>query len=443
MQIVKIETIKIRPKRQRIEFDVEGQVELERSIEGPAGLMHPIVVEPDGGGDYWLVAGERRLRAFKNFSTMGTVIRCDGQQVPPGFAPITLLDQLDELEREEAELDENIKRVDLTWQERADATMRVLSLRERQAVKAGMPKPTIASVAAEVQAPLRAGFTGDSTDAIDRTRRQIVVARAMTTDSDVGKARTLDDAYKLVQKKDERLRNEALAATVGAVFSSRDHKAFNAECGIWANGQDENQFDVLIADPPYGIGADDFGDSDGRIDIAHDYKDDKEAFYDTLVDFKCLTRVCKPAAHAYVWTDIDRFHELKQCFTDLGWTVFRTPLVMHKVNSGRVPLPSHGPRRQYELVLYAFRGDKPTTGVYADVFLTNMDQFLGHGAQKPVSGYVELLKRSVRPGDRILDPYAGSGTVFAAATMLKVYATGVERDPAAYGVMLKRLEGLK
>ena len=252
-----------------------------------------------------------------------------------------------------------------------------------------------------------------------------------------------EEAYKLVQKKDEKLRNEALAATVGAVYSSRDHRLYHADCYDWANGENGAQFDVLIADPPYGIGADEFGDSDGRIEIEHDYKDTKEAFDDTLADLEELTRLCKPASHAYIWCDIDRFHALKRAMTGYGWSVFRTPLVMHKVGSGRVPLPSHGPRRQYELVLYAFRGMKPTTGVYPDVFATNMDEFLGHGAQKPVQGYTELLKRSVRPGDSILDPYAGSGTVFAAATLLKVYATGVERDAAAYGVCLKRLEGLK
>jgi len=443
MQTVDLHLIKVRTNRQRKEFDVDAQAELERSIEGPAGLMHPIVVEPDGNGGWWLVAGERRLRAFKNFATLGTEVRCGGLAIKPGFAPITPLDQLDELEREEAELDENIKRVDLSWQERAEATTRVLSLRERQAKAAGAPPPTLATIAAEVQSPLRSGFSGDSTEALDRTRKQIVVARAMKTDDSIEKSKSLDEAYKLVQKKDEKLRNEALAATVGAVFSSRDHKAFHADCGEWAKTAQPGQFDVLIADPPYGIGADDFGDSDGRIEIEHDYKDSKESFDQTLVDFEILSKLCKPAAHAYIWCDIDRFHALKRALTNYGWTVFRTPMVMHKVNSGRVPLPNHGPRRQYELVLFAFRGMKPTTGVYPDVFATNMDEFLGHGAQKPVQGYTELLKRSVRPGDSILDPYAGSGTVFAAATMLKVYATGVERDAAAYGVCLKRLEGLK
>jgi len=100
MQTVDLHLIKVRTNRQRKEFDVDAQAELERSIEGPAGLMHPIVVEPDGNGGWWLVAGERRLRAFKNLATLGTEVRCGGLGFKQAFAPITPLDQLDELERE-------------------------------------------------------------------------------------------------------------------------------------------------------------------------------------------------------------------------------------------------------------------------------------------------------------------------------------------------------
>jgi DNA modification methylase len=67
---------------------------------------------------------------------------------------------------------------------------------------------------------------------------------------------------------------------------------------------------------------------------------------------------------------------------------------------------------------------------------------LGHGAQKPVSLYSDLLKRSTRPGDRVLDPFCGTGTIFPAAHPLKVAATGIELEPAYYGIGVKRIEGL-
>jgi DNA modification methylase len=56
-----------------------------------------------------------------------------------------------------------------------------------------------------------------------------------------------------------------------------------------------------------------------------------------------------------------------------------------------------------------------------------------------VSLYEDLLKRSARPGDSVLDPFAGSGTIFPAAHSLKIKATGIELDPSAYGIAVKRL----
>jgi len=38
-------------------------------------------------------------------------------------------------------------------------------------------------------------------------------------------------------------------------------------------------FDVILTDPPYGMGADEFGDSGGLTEGAHAYKDDEEYFF--------------------------------------------------------------------------------------------------------------------------------------------------------------------
>ena len=40
------------------------------------------------------------------------------------------------------------------------------------------------------------------------------------------------------------------------------------------------------------------------------------------------------------------------------------------------------------------------------------------------------------PGDRVLDPCCGSGTIFRAAALTKTIATGIERDEDAQGMSL-------
>ena len=126
-----------------------------------------------------------------------------------------------------------------------------------------------------------------------------------------------------------------------------------------------------------------------------------------------------------------------------GWYVFRTPLINFKTNSGRVPLPDRGPRRQYEILLYAIKGDKPVTHIYPDVITSQADENMSHGAQKPVAVYQNLLQRSVRPGDTVLDCFAGSGTIFPAAHTFKVKAVGIEQSAEYYGMGLRRIQDIQ
>jgi DNA modification methylase len=71
------------------------------------------------------------------------------------------------------------------------------------------------------------------------------------------------------------------------------------------------------------------------------------------------------------------------------------------------------------------------------------DTNLGHAAQKPVALFQDLLSRSILPGQSVLDPFCGSGPIFAAAHALKARATGIEMDQGSYGIAVKRIESLR
>ena len=94
------------------------------------------------------------------------------------------------------------------------------------------------------------------------------------------------------------------------------------------------------------------------------------------------------------------------------------------------------------MILYAIKGKKKTLGIFPDVVTTFADSNTTHGAQKPVALYSDLLKRSVRPGDKVLDSFAGSGTIFPAAHAAKVMAVGLEQNQQYFGICLTRLQGL-
>lgn len=458
MRLIPITEVIINPDRQRQEFEPVAMQDLKASIE-QLGLMHPPVLRPVGN-TWVLVAGERRYKAISELYDLGATISCDGQLVPAGMLPYSSIGDLTVLQAEEAELDENLKRKDLTWQEHAAAVAKLHKLRVAQReervteYEVGMnargfvPDPTILAQRHTV-ADTAQELTGRRDGAYQETvRKELIVSKHLDNPL-ISKAKSADEAFKILKKQEESAKNSELARVVGATFSADTHQLFNTDClefmAECADGPEEEKFDVILTDPPYGMGADNFGDAGGKLTgIEHHYDDSAEHFKALMTAWSRLSyNVCKPQAHAYVFCDIDKFHELKALMQSAGWYVFRTPLINHKMNSGRVPLPDQGPRRQYEIILYAIKGKKQTTHIYPDVISTSADENFSHGAQKPVALYQNLLQRSVRPGDRVLDTFAGSGTIFEAAHGFKVTAVGTELNPEYYGMCLARLARIK
>lgn len=431
MKLIPLTEVQVAPARQRQEFDAKAMTDLQESIL-KFGLMHPLVIR-DGGQ---LVAGERRLRAIKDIYELSETFSCNGQPVPAGHVPVITLGELSPLEAMEAELDENIKRKDLTWQETAQAIAKLHELRMAQAEATGRVHK-VADTAMEVEGRADGDYQ-------EKTRQAIIVARHLDN-PDVAKAKDTKEAFKILKRAEEARTNAAIGAAVGKTFSSADHTLLLGDCIEWMQSLPPASFDVICTDPPYGMGADSFGDGAGRLTgITHEYSDDEMSFRGLLSQVaESIDRVAKPAAHLYLCCDIDQFFWLRDLFTSIGdWHVFRTPLINVKAGGGRVPLPEHGPRRSYETILYAFRGDKRCKAIYPDVIASIADDNLGHGAQKPVELFTDLLRRSVIAGDSVLDPFAGTGTIFPAAHGLKVRATGIELNPSYHGICVKRIEGL-
>lgn len=427
--------IKLAANRQRQHFEPASINELAGSILKHS-LLHPIVLRLLPDGTHVLVAGERRLRAICSLHDMEQPFRHDTEDVRRDFIPFTALGDLSPLEAEEAEAEENLRRIDLTWQEKALAIKRIEELRTKQAAEAGKPAPLLADIAQEV----RGGR--DGTPAA-MTKRDLILARHLG-DPEVAKAKSADDAMKLLVRREADSKNREHAARVGAIYTADVHRLLNVDAKLWLPTEPSEFYDVILTDPPYGMSADQFGDSGGLAAGAHGYVDSYENFQDLCQALiPQLTRVTKADAHLYWFCDLENFPDLRLWFAEAGWQVFRTPLVWYKPSGSRAPWPSKGPQRKYELILYAVKGNRLVQRMAGDVLEFPPDDNLGHSAQKPVALFRELLSRSVQPGDQVLDPCCGTGPIFAAAHELKCRATGAESDAGSYGIAVGRLEGLK
>ena len=120
------------PDQPRKNFDTDALDELARSI-AQYGVIQPIILSPDGGR-FTVVAGERRLRAAK-------IARL--KKIP------AIVRRLDDVERREIALIENLQREDLNPIEEATAYKTLMErfdlTQEELASRLGKGRPTVAN----------------------------------------------------------------------------------------------------------------------------------------------------------------------------------------------------------------------------------------------------------------------------------------------------------
>lgn len=438
--------ITIKANRQRDDIDQTYIMELATSIDENT-LLHPPVVRVVDE-TFVLTVGECRIRAMRHLWFKNKEVRCGGQVIPKGFVPCFNLGDLDPIDAEQAELEENIRRKDLTWQQRSNAIARLADLRARQAALLGRPFPTVASITRELRPEATAGkSTSEFGSAVANVKTDILLGNALKDPKKaavIGSAATRKEAVKLLRRHEETERNAALGRAVGATFNSSVHQLLKGDCLQVLATLPDASFDLICTDPPYGIDAQDFGDSDGKTAGGHLYDDSRQAFIENATLWiDAVTRIAKPQSHLYWFCDVEWFERLKIHFAYHEWEVFRTPLIWVNPTAMRAPWPENGPQRKWQMILYAMRGKKQVTRLYSDVLTYASDPNLGHQAQKPVALYEDLIRRSVRPGDSILDPFCGTGPIFPAAHKFQCRATGIEKLDSAFGIASTRLGELK
>lgn len=425
MSYLPIADVIILPNRQRKIFDEALVRELAQDIAKPHGLLHPIVLENDGRT---LVAGERRLRAMGLLIQQGVRFNCAGRVVPEGHVPFTTLGELSRADLEEAQLSENVQRRDISWQEIVAARASLAELRQEQ-------KVSKRAIAAEITRKPESEVTPQ--DVQHYVTVPSILAEHLSNPK-IAKQKSQSDAYKALARDMEL----DLLGTLGSRLDldSSLHRCFHGDMREVISRGDiaPESIDCIITDPPYGVNAHIFG---SQSSVSHEYDDsagESSILYDTL--FRVGAALCKPQAHIYAFCDIADWYHLTLLAQEHGWEPAPFPILWDKGHIGIAPNHTWLPRRSYETILYARRGGRPTTGLY-EAIIKNIPpvDVKAHAAEKPVALYVELLRRSCINGETVLDPFAGSGPVFQAATKLKLTAIGIEKDKRYYDVCIERI----
>lgn len=87
----------------------------------------------------------------------------------------------------------------------------------------------------------------------------------------------------------------------------------------------------------------------------------------------------------------------------------------------------------------AARGKTPTDTWWNTIVSPNGREKTGYPTQKPLAIINRIMRVHSNPGDRVLDFFAGSGTLGESAERLGRSAVLVDNNPEAIGVMAKRL----
>lgn len=417
MPFASIEDLKIREGRFRKSADQKHIDDLADSIFRN-GLLHAPVIDDEG----YILVGECRFKAIGKLFKEQKSFMYGKERVPLGQIPIIQKGQLDRLKRKEIEFEENEIRINLSWQETVWAEKEIHDLRTEQAAERG-EEHTISDTAVEVNLSR------------PNIRKHLIIAD-MLNDEEVAKAKTLDEAYRIVERKVTDAYNKTLARNFRPIVGE-NNTLINGDLFEELEKIPDGEFDFIITDPPYGIDVSSQGNFFAR---KHSYRDDRDYAQQILNHIAHHGyRICKRNACCFIFCDIEAFQDVKTIFKNQGWTPFRTPLVWDKVKQGIPPWPNMGPQRSYELFAFFVKGEKQVVQAHKDILSVPIERNLKRAAQKPAMLYYEILRHWTLAGDKVIDPCCGTGPIFPAANKLHLYATGIEFDPIAVGIASQRL----
>ena len=401
----------------RFRKDLGDLAALAKSIS-EIGLLHPIVVTPDNQ----LIAGQRRLEAC----------RLLGWEM----IPATVVD-IDNIVR--GEHDENLVRKGLLPTEavaigEALKERKAAEARERQRAAGISNLPTVSAG----KLPALTG-TGDTRDKVGEAvglsgktyEKAVAVVEAAKAEPEkfadlptLMDERSVEAAYKELTRRERENteREKRKQAASRAVIRQADAVDF-------LRSLPEQSADLLLTDPPYmtDIDGDVYEFASGWLPLA-------------------LSRV-KQSGRAYIF--IGAYPRELHAYLGVALIqpfMLANVLVWHYPNT-LGPQPRMQYKQNWQAVLYLYGPDAgpldAPTMTEATTVHTLATAASGEGKsydtwQKPIELGRRFVLQATKPGELVIDPFAGTGTFLLAASDLGRQSLGCDRDAAKIAIAVQR-----
>lgn len=192
-------------------------------------------------------------------------------------------------------------------------------------------------------------------------------------------------------------------------------------------------FQLVIADPPYGVSRDNNFESMGRQGASFgewDYGFDQTSWIDLIYP------KLKKNGSLVIFNDWKKIGQVALHAEKVGFTIKR-PLTWVKSN----PNPANAKRlflQGTEHAVWLVKGDKWVyNSTYHKGHFTYPVQRSEHPTKKPNGLYSELISILSNPGDFILDPFSGSGTTGQCAAKLGRNFICIEKEKEFHDLALR------
>ena len=196
---------------------------------------------------------------------------------------------------------------------------------------------------------------------------------------------------------------------------------YNQDCMEAMKEMSDNQFDLAIVDPPYGIGIS--GQKEKKQGKKSDRKHHKEKNWDNKIPNKeYFTELQRVSKNQIIWGANYFVKHLTK--GTKGWVVWF---------KGQIGLTMS----DCELAYSSFQ--KPTRVVNINRVDLLIQKTI-HPTEKPIRLYQWLLDNYAKEGDTILDTHLGSGSIAIACHNLGFDLTGYEIDKEYFEAATKRIE---
>lgn len=451
--------------RGRIRQDLGDVEELAESIRDN-GLLQPIVVEEVTVGGEFEDSIVYRLRCGGRRYTALTLLESNKVKNPNpqdySIVSCRLFTEMPEHQRVKIELEENLRRLSMTWQEKVVGIVRYHKAARRAAKIDGdswtqamtgdlfnMSQASI-SIAFTLYEAIQAGNekvikAENSTEALKvlasaeldasqaEQMRRINLKRTEATRVQSQEANALPRVSSLIISTSEQKSPETIVDKIQFTKEQIADFYYEGDClDILPRLKTEGRIiNHIITDPPYGIDMSNLVmEGVSRVEETHKVKDNLELLPKFLeVSFNAIAE----DGFLCMWYDLDHHEKIHKWATEIGWRVQRWPFVWCK---SPYP-PQRNSQAQYNFtksteVCYIMRRsehsilkNKQSRNYVEAASCASSD----HPFVKPHKVWEVLIDAVSSPGQVIFDGFAGNGSSLAAMFKGGRVPIGAEVDP--------------